>query len=58
MLNIFVNEIMILNIIVNRRKNMNMTGLGDGSEAKFLEAIKALPFMDTVRLFLSIIRYK
>ena len=37
---------------------MNMTGLGDGSEAKFLEAIKALPFMDTVRLFLSIIRYK
>ena len=34
-----------------------MTGLGDGSEAKFLEAIKALPFMDTVRLFLSIILY-
>ena len=35
---------------------MNMTGLGDGSQTQFLQAIKALPFMDTIRLFLSIIR--
>jgi hypothetical protein len=35
-----------------------MTGLGDGSEESFLAAIKALPFMDTFQVFLSIIRYK
>ena len=35
-----------------------MTGLGDGSEESFLAAIKALPFMDTFRVFLSAIRYR
>jgi hypothetical protein len=43
-------------VAVDRSKYMNMSGLGDGSETKFLQAIRALPFIDTIRLFLSTIR--
>jgi hypothetical protein len=43
-------------IIEKYFREKNLPILGDGSERSFIEAIKALPFVETYNIFLSAIR--